>query len=85
MINQTKTIAALYSDLCIRYRKLRIGKDAGAWVCTACQRTEKDHGYNDGRCTAYVTSASFRADETAQLKAVELAIALLDELKELPV
>jgi hypothetical protein len=84
MIDTTKSVDDLYTDLCVRFRQLSLGKANGTWVCTNCGRPENNHHLGARKtCTNYVTSLAFQAVETEQLTEVQTALGLLDKLKEL--
>lgn len=81
MIDTTKSIDDIYKSLCIEYRELTYKKEQGLWVCTHCEKTDKEHYH--GRCTSYVTSWDFNAKEQKRYEFVKDALVLLDDLKDL--
>lgn len=79
MDTTTKSLDALYSDLCIEFRRLHFEKSQGAWKCENCERLESDH--RDGRCSCHVTTASFRSAFVGRLAVVTEALGLIEQLK----
>ena len=82
IISQDKNLAAIYSDLCIRARAIQKKDAAGETICANCTREKKRH-VNDGRCDCYVTSMSFRCLELVELTAIENAMTLIEELRDI--
>lgn len=84
MIDTHLSIDQLYSKLCQNYRSLMKSKEAQEWICRNCQKPEKDHNCNSGRCTYYATSLMFKSDNTEILNNVEKCLKLVEELKIIP-
>lgn len=85
LIDSNESLTEVYDRLLRRQRILTLNLiEYKTVVCLNCDRPLKDH-LSDRRCNTYMTSSLFRCNEEEELRQVQRALHLVEELENLKV
>lgn len=80
IISQHKSLAELYSELCVRFREIHKMDQEGETTCKC--GTRKSAHLSDGRCSSWAGSQTFNSVESEELAKIGRALDLIEELSQ---
>ncbi len=76
------SLGEMYVDLLTKRRKIERLNQIGTVCCRLCKKPKSEH-LPDGRCDVYATSLNFASESDSEATAIDRALVLIEELRDL--
>ncbi len=76
------SLGEMYVDLLTKRRKIERLNQSETVCCRLCKKPKSEH-LSDGRCEVYATSLNFVSENESEATAIDRALVLIEELRDL--